>query len=124
MVTLLKKQTRTVAVRTAANGMPVLERTEGLTTMMYAVAMKDEAPAMISLTMNDLLLGEGILVQTAEQQNIEFRTAEGQDKRIYFTSHDVQGLRTNPTRTSAVLLFGVRYSAVYFTLSIGRPLPS
>jgi hypothetical protein len=39
----------TVAVKTALNGIPVLERIDGLTTTMYAVARKVAVPARTSV---------------------------------------------------------------------------
>jgi hypothetical protein len=38
-----------VAVKTAAKGMPVCERIDGFTTMIYDVARNDEIPAIISV---------------------------------------------------------------------------
>ena len=48
-MTLQKKDNKTVAVNTAEKGIPVCERMEGLTTMMYIVAKNELTPARISV---------------------------------------------------------------------------
>src|SRR5690242_20247669 len=49
IIRLLKNDTNTVAVSTPANGNPAWLSTEGLTTIMYEVAKKEEAPASTSV---------------------------------------------------------------------------
>lgn len=58
IMVLLKKQTSTVAVSTAEKGIPAWLNIEGLTTIMYAVAMNEDVPAMISVVMEDLVCCE------------------------------------------------------------------
>ena len=49
IITLQKKDNKTVAVNTAEKGIPVWESIEGLTTMMYMVAKNELIPARISV---------------------------------------------------------------------------
>ena len=49
IITLQKKDNKTVAVSTAEKGIPVCESIEGLTTIMYIVAKNELTPARISV---------------------------------------------------------------------------